>query len=129
VFGDLPHGLVDRHDVHGRSNSPALTPWTNASLSGFVYRRTALRSSALCLIATPPFTTGAHAGMSGAFALLESGGLNPPLVYMENAGGGLFVETDAEVAFYLNAFQRLVAQAMGPHDTTDLVEQVASTTA
>ncbi|BCY09165.1 helix-turn-helix transcriptional regulator [Actinoplanes sp. L3-i22] len=73
-----------------------------------------------------PFSTGAHLGMPGAFATLEFPEPDPPLVYMENAGGGLFVETDSEIAWYRNSFLRLAAEALSPQDTTTWIERAAS---
>jgi hypothetical protein len=72
-----------------------------------------------------PFTAGAHAGMPGAFAILEFVEPDPPLVYMENQGGGLFVEADAEFDWYRIGFQRLAAQALNTSDTTTMIETVA----
>ncbi|WP_203828522.1 helix-turn-helix domain-containing protein [Actinoplanes palleronii] len=73
-----------------------------------------------------PFSTGAHLGMPGAFAVLEFQEPDPPLVYMENAGGGLFVEADSEIVWYRNSFLRLAAQALNPQDTAAWIERVAS---
>ncbi|WP_436536300.1 helix-turn-helix domain-containing protein [Actinoplanes sp. HUAS TT8] len=73
-----------------------------------------------------PFSAGAHGGMPGSFHLLEFQEPDVPLVYMENAGGGLFVETDSEVAWYRTTFQRLAAQALSPRDTTQMMERAAS---
>lgn len=76
-----------------------------------------------------PFSAGAHQGMPGSFHFLEFLEPDPPLVYMENAGGGLFVETDSEVAWYRTSFQRLAAQALSPHDTTQLIERAVEAAA
>jgi hypothetical protein len=46
---------------------------------------------------------------------------------MENAGGGLFVETDSEIAWYRNSFLRLAAEALSPQDTATWIERAAST--
>ena len=50
---------------------------------------------------------------------------DPPLVYTENAGGGLFLEADADVERYRTSFQRLAAQALSPKDTVQMIRQAA----
>ncbi|GIE35368.1 transcriptional regulator [Actinoplanes italicus] len=73
-----------------------------------------------------PFTAGAHQGMPGSFHVLEFHAEDPPMVYMENAGGGLVVETTSEVAWYRNSFQRLAAQASSPQNTVQMIEMAAN---
>ncbi|MBL7261924.1 helix-turn-helix domain-containing protein [Paractinoplanes lichenicola] len=73
-----------------------------------------------------PHSSGAHLGMPGSFLILEFTDPDPAIVYTENAGGGLFLEQDAEVARYRNSFQRLAAQALSPADTLSLMKDAAN---
>jgi hypothetical protein len=61
-----------------------------------------------------PFSAGAHLGMPGSFIVMEFPEPDPPLIYTENSGGGLFLEADADVQRYRASFQRLAAQAPSP---------------
>ncbi|WP_199510831.1 helix-turn-helix domain-containing protein [Nucisporomicrobium flavum] len=72
-----------------------------------------------------PFSAGAHVGMPGSFIVMEFPDPDPPLIYTENAGGGLFLEADADVQRYRAGFQRLAAQALSPKDTLALINQAA----
>ncbi|RZU50133.1 helix-turn-helix protein [Krasilnikovia cinnamomea] len=72
-----------------------------------------------------PFGAGAHLGMPGSFLTLEFSDPDPPLIYTENSGGGLFLEQDADVARYRSSFQRLAAQALSPDDTLRMIKEAA----
>jgi hypothetical protein len=63
--------------------------------------------------------------MPGSFIVMEFPDPDPPLIYTENAGGGLFLEADADVQRYRAGFQRLAAQALSPKDTLALINQAA----
>jgi transcriptional regulator with XRE-family HTH domain len=73
-----------------------------------------------------PFGAGAHPGMPGAFVVMAFPDPDPPLVYTENAGGGLFLEGDLDVQRYRASFQRLAAQALSPKDAMHMIKQAAS---
>jgi transcriptional regulator with XRE-family HTH domain len=72
-----------------------------------------------------PFKAGAHLGMPGSFIVMEFAEPDPPLIYTENSGGGLFLEADTDVQRYRASFQRLAAQALSPEDTTKIIEEAA----
>jgi transcriptional regulator with XRE-family HTH domain len=70
-----------------------------------------------------PFAVGAHAGMDGAFAILDfpSAG-DPDLVFAENAAGGLFLEKDDELRKYREVFDTIQAAALDPEATSQMIE-------
>ena len=72
-----------------------------------------------------PFRAGAHVGMPGTFQVLEFAEPDPPMVYTENAGGGLFLEADPDVIRYRDSFQRLAAQALSPDESKKMIEDLA----
>jgi transcriptional regulator with XRE-family HTH domain len=72
-----------------------------------------------------PFSAGAHPGMPGAFVVMSFPDSDPPLVYTENAGGGLFLEGEPDVHRYRASFQRLAAQALSPKDTAQMIKKAA----
>lgn len=60
-----------------------------------------------------PWDTGAHSSMKGGFSLLESGdGVSPPIVYLETAAGGRYIETDSIIGSYRASFKSLYDQAL-----------------
>jgi len=71
-----------------------------------------------------PFSAGAHAGTTGPFVIL---GLpepaEPDLVYVETLAGDIYLEERADVDRYNLAFERLLAAALHPDDSIDLVER------
>lgn len=73
-----------------------------------------------------PFSAGAHLGMPGSFIVMEFPEPDPALIYTENAGGGLFLEADADVQRYRTSFQRLAAQALSPEDTIKIIKKRAA---
>jgi hypothetical protein len=69
-----------------------------------------------------PFEAGAHAGMDGAFAILEYGDVDyPDVVFAENAAGGLFLEKDHELDRYQSIFDRLRATALSPAESAERI--------
>jgi hypothetical protein len=74
-----------------------------------------------------PFSAGAHVGMSGSFRVMEFAEPDPPLIYTENAGGGLFLDGEADAQRYRASFQRLAAQALSPDDTMAMMGEAAQT--
>ncbi|MGA8113557.1 MAG: helix-turn-helix transcriptional regulator [Actinocatenispora sp.] len=69
-----------------------------------------------------PFNTGEHAGMDGAFVIL---GFPDPedldVVYLDNATGGLYLETEEEVHRYNLMFDHLRAAALKPDDSLERI--------
>ncbi|UQU68393.1 helix-turn-helix domain-containing protein [Couchioplanes caeruleus] len=72
-----------------------------------------------------PYNAGAHPGMAGSFLVMEFPDEDPALVYAESAGGGLFLESNADVARYRATFQHLVAQALSPAETMRFIKAAA----
>ncbi|MFC7528949.1 helix-turn-helix domain-containing protein [Actinoplanes sp. GCM10030250] len=72
-----------------------------------------------------PFAVGAHAGMDGAFAILDfpSAG-DPAVVFAENATGGLFLEKDDELRKYVTVFDTIRASALDPGESIDMIEML-----
>ncbi|AGL20851.1 helix-turn-helix transcriptional regulator [Actinoplanes sp. N902-109] len=71
-----------------------------------------------------PYHAGAHPGMPGAFVVMEFPHDDPALVYTESTSGGLLLEGQADVERYRWIFQRLVAQALSPAETTKLIRSL-----
>jgi transcriptional regulator with XRE-family HTH domain len=69
-----------------------------------------------------PFEAGAHAGMDGAFVILEYENADyPDVVMAENAVGGLFLEKDHEIVRYRSLFDILSASALSPAESVDRI--------
>jgi transcriptional regulator with XRE-family HTH domain len=69
-----------------------------------------------------PFAAGAHAGMDGAFTMLqydESADQN--LVFASNAAGGLFLEKEDELERYEFIFDYLRAKALRPEESLSMI--------
>lgn len=69
-----------------------------------------------------PFDSGEHAGMDGAFVIL---GFPDPedldVVYLDNATGGLYLETEEEVRRYNLMFDHLRAAALKPDNALERI--------
>ena len=68
-----------------------------------------------------PFSAGAHPGSQGAFMIMEFPPPDLPLIYIETLTGNLFLEKSEEVALYRANFQLLIAQALSPVDSLNLI--------
>jgi transcriptional regulator with XRE-family HTH domain len=74
-----------------------------------------------------PFSKGAHAGMPGAFVLMDfKDPLDTDLIYIDNMAGDLFLESPADVSRYTMIFDTLRAVALSPDDSTTLIAQLAN---
>lgn len=80
-----------------------------------------------------PFEAGTHAGTQGPFTVLEFGDgddvVDLPAIYTENIAGELFIEQPEEVNRFRRAFDGLIASALSPADTIEMVSQIAKTLA
>src|SRR5271166_1201905 len=75
-----------------------------------------------------PYRAGAHAGTIGAFVILDfPEPTDPAMVYVETLAGVIYLEERSDVNCYTLAFDRLLAAALHPDDSMQLIEQVAST--
>ncbi|GAA3355524.1 hypothetical protein GCM10020366_16000 [Saccharopolyspora gregorii] len=70
-----------------------------------------------------PFGTGLHAGVVGAFTLLEYDG-EPSLVGMEQLGASLLLDEDEHIRMYVDAWQSLQAVTLSPADSLELVRDL-----
>ena len=74
-----------------------------------------------------PYRAGAHAGTTGPFVILDyAEATDPAVVYVETLAGDIYLEERSDVDRYTLAFDRLVAAALHPDDSVQLIEQVAS---
>ena len=74
-----------------------------------------------------PYRAGAHAGAIGAFVILDfAEDTDPTVVYVETLAGDIYLEERSDVDRYTLAFDRLVAAALHPDDSVQLIEHVAS---
>jgi transcriptional regulator with XRE-family HTH domain len=75
-----------------------------------------------------PYCAGAHAGTIGAFVILDfQEAADPAMVYVETLAGDIYLEERSDVNRYTLAFDRLVAAALHPDNSVQLIEQVTST--
>jgi len=73
-----------------------------------------------------PLSLGAHPGLDNTFEFLEFPG-QPPVVYLENMAGGLYLESTSDVDRYKEALMHLRAGALDPENSVSLIEQVRET--
>jgi transcriptional regulator with XRE-family HTH domain len=75
-----------------------------------------------------PYRAGAHAGTTGPFVILDfHEATDPAMVYVETLAGDIYLEERSDVNRYTLAFDRLVAAALHPDDSVQLIEQAAGT--
>ena len=73
-----------------------------------------------------PFTAGAHPGMNGPFVILTFGSpTDPPMVYLETATDGLYLDEPIDVERYSLRFNHLVARALGPDESRTMIAALA----
>ena len=73
-----------------------------------------------------PFGQGAHAGLSGAFHLLDFPGGDPSVTYVESPGGNIYLEKAHEVRRWSEAFDQLRAQALSPEDSRRMIAKLGA---
>ncbi|WP_285688315.1 helix-turn-helix transcriptional regulator [Actinoplanes sp. NBRC 103695] len=72
-----------------------------------------------------PFAAGAHAAMDGPFAILDfPDQVDPDVVYVENATGGLFLEKEDELRKYHSIFDDIRSVALSPEESTTVIESL-----
>jgi hypothetical protein len=73
-----------------------------------------------------PLSVGAHPGMNGPFVILEfQGPKDPPMIYLETATDGLYLEEPSDIERYTLRFNHLVARALGPDESRDMIAGLA----
>ena len=71
------------------------------------------------------FECGAHAGLTGPFAILEfPERTDPDVAYTESLGGMVYLEKDRDVRSCAEAFDRMRAAALSPGASVELIQQV-----
>ncbi|GIE96396.1 transcriptional regulator [Paractinoplanes rishiriensis] len=72
-----------------------------------------------------PFASGAHAGMDGAFVILEfeeEG--DADVVFIDNATGGLFLEKADELRKYISIYDTARRSALTPAESVEMIEML-----
>ena len=73
-----------------------------------------------------PFDTGAHAGHDGPFSIVEfHDRSDSEVVYVESTAGPIYLEKDREVRASAEVFDRLMAAALPPEASLDLISKAA----
>lgn len=73
-----------------------------------------------------PFEMGAHPGMSGAFMHLDfHDPAAPSLVYFDNDGSEVFIESDSQVQYFARVFDHLRATALSPNESTAFISALS----
>lgn len=72
-----------------------------------------------------PFEAGAHPGLDNTFTLLEfESSVQPPVIYVENMAGTLYLEREPEIIRYREALEHLRACALSPANSIKCVKEV-----
>lgn len=73
-----------------------------------------------------PSSVGAHPAVTGEFTILSFPEMGAPdVVFLEHMTSNLYVEREAEVFLYTLAFDKLIAQAMAPQESSRLIAETA----
>jgi Domain of unknown function (DUF5753) len=72
-----------------------------------------------------PLSRGAHAGLDGAFWLFEMPEPYPDVAYVDNLAGAVYVEENAAVDRFRQAYDQLSAAALGGKESVALIAAVA----
>src|SRR5580700_366288 len=72
------------------------------------------------------FASGAHAGLTGPFAILDfPERTDSDVAYTESVGGMIYLEKDREVRACAEAFDRMRATALSPAASVELIQEVS----
>jgi transcriptional regulator with XRE-family HTH domain len=72
------------------------------------------------------FGSGAHAGLTGPFSILEfPERSDEDVAYTESVGGMIYMEKDREVRLCAEAFDRMRATALSPAASVEFIQQVS----
>lgn len=84
------------------------------------------RPNATVTLQILPLSTGAHPGMNGPFVILRfQNPKDPPMVHLETATDGLYLEEPPDVERYTLRFNHLVARALGPNESRAMIAGLA----
>jgi transcriptional regulator with XRE-family HTH domain len=115
----LDEAVIRRHI--GFETDPAIMPNQLRYIAD-----TAARDQ-LITVRVIPFKAGAHAGLSGAFTLLEFDGDLPDLLYLDPGRGELAIITNesAQVTEYADNFENLLDRALTESDSIAFIRNAA----
>lgn len=68
-----------------------------------------------------PFSVGAHPGMTGPFTMLRFAERSMDMVFLEQRGGGIYLERPVDVDVHEADFERLSDLALSEDDTVSLI--------
>jgi hypothetical protein len=71
-----------------------------------------------------PAAVGGHAGMAGAFRLMEFAEFTP-VVYLEGETSGVFLENDEPIKAYQRVLEGLATMALSEGQSRDLISDLA----
>jgi transcriptional regulator with XRE-family HTH domain len=83
------------------------------------------RDRAVVTVQVLPFSAGEHPAMAGSFVILEFPEPDPGAVYLENESSALYLEGARDVQKYAAMFRFLLAAALGPKESRDMLLTVA----
>jgi len=84
------------------------------------------RPNAMVTVQILPLAAGAHPGMSGPFVILNfQNPKDPPMVHLETATDGLYLEEPPDIERYTLRFSHLVARALGPNESRAMITDLA----
>jgi hypothetical protein len=84
------------------------------------------RPNAALTLQILPVSVGAHPGMQGSFIILSfPSPRDPPLIHMETATDGLYLEESPDIERYTLTFNHLVARALGPDQSRAMIAGLA----
>jgi transcriptional regulator with XRE-family HTH domain len=84
------------------------------------------RPNATVTLQVLPLSAGAHPGMNGPFVILGfQNPKDPPMVHLETATDGLYLEEPPDIERYTLRFSHLVARALGPNESRDMIAGLA----
>ena len=73
-----------------------------------------------------PLSVGARPGMNGPFVILQFlSPTDPPMLYLETATDGLYLEESPDIERYTLRFNHLAARALGPDESRIMIAGLA----
>ena len=116
----LDEAVIRRHI--GIDTDPAIMP------NQLRYLADRAASDDRIMVRVIPFTAGAHAGLSGAFTLLEFDGELPDLLYLDTGQGerAKLINDTPRVAEYLDSFESLLEAALTENESIAFMRNAAA---
>jgi transcriptional regulator with XRE-family HTH domain len=73
-----------------------------------------------------PLNAGDYSGVPGAFAIMRVPHPDPEVVVIEHRGGTLYIEQPEDLSAHTHVFDRLIANAKGPEESTGYISDLAN---